>query len=129
MAACRVACNAYHPRIRSAMIPATQLRAEGSRAMTESNLWDLIYDDAPDEPPLYQTVCSYYIGQICDGAIKSGEPLPSAKSAAEHHGVGEKTARKGLKLMVQLGWAKAYSGRSLVATKPESTGTERSTTS
>jgi DNA-binding transcriptional regulator YhcF (GntR family) len=87
--------------------------------MAESDLWDLIYDDTSDEPPLYQAVCSYYIGQICDGAIKPGEPLPSSKRAAEHHGVSEKTARKGLKLMVQLGWAEASTGYPLVATKPE----------
>jgi DNA-binding transcriptional regulator YhcF (GntR family) len=87
--------------------------------MTESDLWGLIYDDTPDEPPLYQTVCSYYIGQICDGVIKPGQSLPPAKRVAEHHGVSEKTARKGLKLMVHLGWAKAYPGYPFVATKPE----------
>jgi DNA-binding transcriptional regulator YhcF (GntR family) len=87
--------------------------------VTDTELLDLIYDDTPDEPPLYQAVCSFYIGQICEGIIKPGDLLPSSRRAAEKHGVSEATARKGLRLMMHLGWAKSYPGYPFVAAKPE----------
>ena len=92
---------------------------EGKHAMTNEELLDLIYDDTPDEPPLYQAICSDYIGEICKGAIKPGQLMPTLKRVAEQYGVSESTARKGMRLMAHLGWAKSYPGYPYVATRPE----------
>ena len=89
--------------------------------MASEELLDLIYDDTPEEPPLYQAICSDYIGEICKGTIKPGQLLPSAKRIAEHYGVSESTVRKGLRLMAHLGWAKSYPGYPYVAIRPEPT--------
>jgi DNA-binding GntR family transcriptional regulator len=87
--------------------------------MTNEELLDLIYDDTPDDPPLYQTICSDYIGEICDGRIKPGQPMPTLMRIAQDYGVSESTARKGMKLMARLGWARPYPNAPYTATRPE----------
>jgi DNA-binding GntR family transcriptional regulator len=87
-------------------------------AMTNEELLDRIYDDTPDEPPLYQVICSDYIGEICDGAIKPGGLMPTAKRIAEDYGVSVSTARRSLRLLAQLGWARSHSRSAYIAVKP-----------
>lgn len=79
---------------------------------------ELLHDD-PDDPPLYAEICIYYIGQIHSGTIKPGQLLPPAWRIAERHGVSRSTARRGLRLLSTLGWAKPIPGYPYMALMPE----------
>lgn len=73
----------------------------------------------PGDPPLYAKICSYYIGQIDTGRIKPGQLLPPADQVAEQHGVSSSTARRGLRLLSKLGWAKPIPGYPYMALMPD----------
>jgi DNA-binding GntR family transcriptional regulator len=79
---------------------------------------DLLHDD-PDYPPLYAEICTYYIDKIHSGCIKPGQLLPPARRIAEQHGVSPSTARRGLRLLSTLGWAKPVPGYPYMALMPE----------
>jgi DNA-binding GntR family transcriptional regulator len=79
---------------------------------------DLLNDD-PDQPPLYAEICSYYIGKIHSGSIKPGQLLPPARRVAEEHGVSTTTARRSMRLLSALGWAKPIPGYPYMALRPQ----------
>jgi len=81
---------------------------------------DLLHD-GPDSPPLYAEICTYYIDQIHSGSIKPGQLLPPARRVAEQHGVSPSTARRSLRLLSMLGWAKPVPGYPHMALRPERT--------
>jgi DNA-binding GntR family transcriptional regulator len=58
---------------------------------------ELLHDDE-DQSPLYVEICRFYLRQITEGAIRSGELLPPAQRVAEVHGISTSTARRGLSL-------------------------------
>jgi len=78
-----------------------------------------LLSDAPDMPPLYAEICSYYIDQIFNGRIKPGQLLPPARKVAEQHGVSQSTARRGIRLLSALGWARAIPGYPYQALRPK----------
>ena len=75
--------------------------------------------DEPDQPSRYETICTFYIGQIADGSINPGEFLPAAHLVAEQHGISAATARRGLRLLADLGWATPILGHPYMALLPE----------
>ena len=75
--------------------------------------------DEPDQPSRYETICTFYIGQIADGSIRPGELLPAAHRVAEQHGTSASTARRGLRLLADLGWATPVPGYPYIALLPE----------
>src|SRR2546430_13175293 len=75
--------------------------------------------DEPDQPSRYETICKFYIGQIADGSIRPGELLPTAHRLAEQHGTSASTARRGLRLLADLGWATPVPGCPYMALLPE----------
>ena len=79
---------------------------------------ELLRDDA-DQSPLYAEICRFYIGQIAAGAIQPGELLPPAHRVARQHGTSTSTARRGLRLLAQLGWATPVPGYPYMALRPE----------
>lgn len=76
-------------------------------------------DDDDDQPPLYARICRFYFTQIVDGAIQAGEFLPSADRVAEKHGTSIATARRGLRLLAKIGFARAMPGNSYMALHPK----------
>jgi DNA-binding transcriptional regulator YhcF (GntR family) len=79
---------------------------------------ELLHDDA-DQSPLYTEICRFYIGQIAEGAIQPGELLPPVRRVAEKHGTSTSTARRGLRLLAEIGWAKPVPGYPYMALCPE----------
>ncbi len=79
-----------------------------------------IHDDFY-QPPLYQVICQFYIGQIAKGIIRPGELLPPASRVAEKHETSASTARRGLRLLANLGWAEPVPGYPYMALRPEQT--------
>ena len=79
---------------------------------------ELLHDD-DDQPPLYAEICQYYFRQITEGAIRPGELLPAAHHIAEKHGTSTATARRGLRLLAKIGFARAVPGHPYIALHPE----------
>jgi DNA-binding transcriptional MocR family regulator len=79
---------------------------------------DGLLHDHPDDPPLYAGICIHYIDKIHSGSIKPGQLLPPAWRVAEEHGVSRSTARRSLKLLSTLGWAKRIPGYPYMALMP-----------
>ena len=77
-----------------------------------------LHDD-DDQPPLYAEICKYYFRQIIEGAIRPGELLPAAHRVAEKHGTSTATARRGLRLLAEIGFAQAVPGHPYIALHPE----------
>ena len=77
--------------------------------------------EAPDRPSLCEEICRFYIGQIADGLIGPGELLPPARRVAEEHRTSASTARRGLRLLAQIGWAKPVAGCRYMALRPART--------
>lgn len=75
-------------------------------------------NDDPDQPPLYEEICRFYIGQIADGIICPGELLPPARRVGEKHGTSASTARRALRLLAQIGWAEPVAGCLYMALRP-----------
>jgi DNA-binding transcriptional regulator YhcF (GntR family) len=73
-----------------------------------------LHDD-DDQPPLYAEICQFYFRQITEGAIRPGELLPAAHRVAEKHG----TARRGLRLLAEIGFAQPVPGHPYIALHPE----------
>ncbi len=80
---------------------------------------ELLHDD-DDQSPLYVEICRFCIGQIAEGAIRPGEPLPPAHRVAEEHGTSTSTARRGLRLLAKIGFAAPVPGYAYMALHPES---------
>ena len=74
-----------------------------------------------DQASRYETICTFYIGQIADGSIRPGELLPTAHRVAERHGTSSSTARRGLRLLADLGWATPVPSCAYMALLPERT--------
>ena len=77
--------------------------------------------DEPDQPSRYETICTFYNGQIADGSIHPGELLPAAHRAAERHGTSASTARRGLRPLADLSWATPVPGCAYMALLPART--------
>ena len=75
-------------------------------------------DDQPDDPPLYVEITQDLIARIHDGRIRHADPLPPAHRLAEDHGVSTATARRGLRLLATLGWARPIPGHPYQAIRP-----------
>lgn len=77
-----------------------------------------IDDDRPDDPPLYVEITRDLIRRIFDGRIRHAAPLPPARRLAADHGVSTSTARRGLRLLATLGWARRVPGHPYQAIRP-----------
>ena len=64
-----------------------------------------MYDDTPDPDPLHAEICRDLIDKIHTGKIQPGDFLPGLAKLAEDYGVSVATARRGLRLLRDLGWA------------------------
>jgi DNA-binding FadR family transcriptional regulator len=101
-------------------MPATQ----GDAAMTPgTGEMPDIDDDRPDDPPLYVEITQDLIARIFDGRIRHASLLPPARRLAAHHGVSVSTARRGLRLLATLGWARYVPGHPYQAIRPRHPGT------
>lgn len=74
--------------------------------------------DRPDGPPLYVEITQDLIARIHDGRIRHAAPLPPAHRLAADHGVSTATARRGLRLLASLGWARPIPGHPYQAIRP-----------
>jgi DNA-binding GntR family transcriptional regulator len=63
-----------------------------------------MHDDTPDFDPLHAEVCRDLMGKIHTGKIEPGYFLPGPAELAEDYGVSIATARRGLRLLRDLGW-------------------------
>ncbi len=79
---------------------------------------ELLHDD-DDQSPLYVEICQFYFRQITEGAIRTGELLPTAHHVAKKHGTSTATARRGLRLLAKIGFAQAVPGQPYIALHPE----------
>lgn len=75
-------------------------------------------DDRSDDPPLYVQITQDLIARIHDGRIRHAAPLPTAHRLAEEHGVSTATARRGLRLLATLGFARPVPGHPYQAIRP-----------
>ena len=75
-------------------------------------------DDRPDDPPLYVQITQDLMARIHDGQIRHAAPLPTAHRLAEDHGVSTATARRGLRLLASLGFARPVPGHPYQAIRP-----------
>jgi len=75
-------------------------------------------DDRPDDPPLYVQITQDLMARIHDGRIRHAALLPPAHRLAEDHGVSTATARRGLRLLASLGFARPVPGHPYQAIRP-----------
>jgi len=65
---------------------------------------------------------SALIARIHDGRIRHAALLPPARRLAADHGVSTSTARRGLRLLAALGWARHVPGHPYQAIRPAQPG-------
>jgi DNA-binding GntR family transcriptional regulator len=75
--------------------------------------------DEDGRSPLYAEICRFYIAEIAAGTIAPGDLLPPAHRVASQHGTSISTARRGLRLLAQIGWAKPVPGYPYLALRPD----------
>ena len=75
-------------------------------------------DDRPDDPPLYVQITQDLMARIHDGQIRHAALLPTSHRLAEDHGVSTAPARRGLRLLASLGFARPVPGHPYQAIRP-----------
>jgi len=78
-------------------------------------------DEPDDPPPLYEEITCTLIDRIAGGDIRPGMPLPSATTLGAEFGVSAATARRGLRLLASVGFARRVPGSGYLALRPERT--------
>jgi DNA-binding GntR family transcriptional regulator len=91
--------------------------------MTYEQLADLdsTSDQPDDPPPLYQEITMALMNRISGGQIKPYALLPSSATLGTEFGVSAATARRGLRLLARLGWARRAPGHPYQALLPDKT--------
>ena len=89
--------------------------------MTWEQLAELnnVPDEPDDPPPLYEEITCTLIDRIANGDIKPGALLPSSTTLGTEFGVSAATAKRGLRLLASVGFARRVPGSGYQALRPE----------
>ena len=82
---------------------------------------DNVPDQPDDPPPLYEEITCMLIDRIAGGEIEPGTLLPSSSTLGTEFGVSAATARRGLRLLADVGFARRVPGSGYQALRPERT--------